>query len=178
MSSRVWRPLVPCNPCPRSPSFVSSFPSLACEQRGSAFHPAAAPFNGLRRHRRAASGCWATVRKAAHVAARAQTHPHQPVCALSLWPDFSPSIVVANTKGYNSSVAMEPALNYASGHSLGQSLCGLSRVPSRCQNSGPVTRKLKRFSSVGELSPSLPSPYPPTYRLCSFQLAARPSFAF
>lgn len=31
---------------------------------------------------------------------------------------------------------------------------------------------------MGELSPSLPPPYPPFYRLCSFQLAARPSFAF
>lgn len=41
-----------------------------------------------------------------------------------------------------------------------------------------VTRRLKRFASVGELSPSLPSLHPPTYRLCSFQLAARPSFAF
>lgn len=43
--------------------------------------PATVPFNGLRRHRRAASGCRATGWKAAHFAARAQTLPHQPVCA-------------------------------------------------------------------------------------------------
>lgn len=171
-------PLVPRNPCPSSLSFVSSSPSLACEQLGSPFLPAAEPFNGLRKHRRAASSCRATAWKAAQVAAKAETHPHQPVCAASLWPDFSPSIVVANTKGYNSSVVMRPALNYAPGHSLGQSLCALRGVPSRCQNSGPVTRRLKRFTNVGESSPSLPPLYPPTYRLCSFQLAARPSFAF
>lgn len=34
-------PMVPRNPCPSSLSFVSSSPSLACEQRGSPFHPAA-----------------------------------------------------------------------------------------------------------------------------------------
>lgn len=138
---------------------------------------AAAAFNGHLGHRRAASGCRATVRQAAHVAARAETHPHQPVWAASLWPDFSLSIVVANTKGYNSSVVTGSALNYTPGHSSGQSLCGLGRVPSRCQNSGPVTRKLKQ-AWANCLPTSLPSPHPPTYRLCSFQLAARLSFAF
>lgn len=41
-------------------SFVPSSRSPACEPRGSRFHPAAAPFNGLGGHRRAASGCRAT----------------------------------------------------------------------------------------------------------------------
>lgn len=37
---------------------------------------------------------------------------------------------------------------------------------------------LKRFASAVELSVSLPSAHPPTYRLCSFQLAARPRLPF
>lgn len=70
-----------------------------------------------------------------------------------------------------------PALNYAPGHSSGQSLCRLGRslpVPGlrACHTLAEALRER------GELSPSLPRPHPPTYRLCSFQLAARPSFAF
>lgn len=178
MSSHVQCTLVPRNLCPSSLSFVSSSPSLACEQLGPPFLPAVAPFNGFRRHRRAASGCRATAWKAARVAARAETHPHHSVCAASLWPDFSLSIVVANTKGYNSSVATGPALNDAPGYSLGQSLCELRDVPSRCQNSGPVTRRLKRFTSVGEWSPARPPPHPPTYPFVPFSWRPGPGWPF
>ena len=157
-------------------SFVSSSTSLACEQHRSPFHPAA--FNGLRRHRRAASGCWATARKAAHVAARAETHPHQPVCTARLWPDFSLSIVVAHTKDYNSSVVPGPALNYAPGHSLNPSLCGLGCVPSQCQNPKPVTHKLKRFPECGR-GVSLPLSFRYVRPLTAFvPFSWQPGFSF
>lgn len=145
------RPQAAPAPAPR-PCFLLPRPGLWTARLS--LSPAATPFTGLGRHRRAASGCRATACSAAHAAARAETHPHQPVCAASLWPDFSPSIVVAHTKGYHSSVAMGPALNYAPGYSLGQSLCGLRCVPSRSQNSGPVTRKLRRFQAWASLPPS------------------------
>lgn len=125
--------------------------------------PTTSAFNGLHRHRRAASGCRATAWEAAHDAARAETHPHQPVCALSLWPDFSLSIVVANTKGYNSSIVTGAALNYAPGRSSGQSLCDCDACPL-----GARTQSLWQAgwsASQAWASPLPPSPHhirPPT----------------
>lgn len=80
----------------------------------------------------------------------------------SLWPDFSRSIVVANTKAYAASLVTAPALNYTPAHSLGPSLCGQGCVPSPA-NPGLSQKAPRQGRRAVYFPASLCQPHPPTY---------------